>query len=295
MNLKNTMIYIMNKYWGKDSKIADLKRRITNSLFVIYFLARRKSKIIKFEIPSEVLMDKSAIDIPELINYYITLAEYTKLDYYDDVILSESTDIFWTKWATRYSTELRTILKLGWLTNEIRTKGIDNSLQLLQSDNGKYICHPGNSRLLVVTYICPQPIVTGFYVWDPDLDPDPFILNYPHRELKNLREITQLYKTKSNRFKIIFSKLAEKDNNPSCTNLAVNELLKFNDTFSLDFLTMFDNSHWENNIKGKLFFKDVISFDGNNCIFGGIKFVKCNNKWITYERFINLSQDYRNL
>jgi hypothetical protein len=285
----------MNKVWGKDTKLTFIKRRVSSFFSVIYFLARGRSKIIEFDIPSAVLMENSAIDISEIVSYYITLAEHTDLSQYDELIMSGENDLFWTMSPTRYSTELRTILKLGWIINEIRTNGVNNSLQILQSSNGKYICHPGTSRLLVVTYICPQPTVKGFYIWNKELDPNPFILSYPHKELKNPIKILSLYKKKSNQFKIRFFKITEKDKAQSYTKLAVTELLKFNKTFSLDFITMFDNGHWDNDIKGKLTFSQIISFDQGKCTFGGIPFVKHNNKWIPYERFTNISQDYRDL
>ena len=37
-------------------------------------------------------------------------------------------------------------------------------------------------------------------------------------------------------------------------------------------------------IKHKTFFKDIISFEGNKCIFGGVGFTKINDIWITDDK-----------
>ena len=127
-----------------------------------FFLKKKKHKLIFFKVPSEVLFPSADHNIVKRVSHKI-----------DDGLANNNPEA------------VRRLIKLGWLISELKFNGVKNPMQLICSGPSKYFCHPGTDRLLITCYIDPQPYIEGFYIWYPDIDPNPFILDYEHYEIKN--------------------------------------------------------------------------------------------------------------
>jgi hypothetical protein len=217
------------------------------------------------------------VDVETTVSCYIDLAQHTDLSIYDSFITDE--DSTWSDKHSERTNALRYLLKLGWLTLDIKKHGLKNSIQILQSANGKFIAHPGTARAIVASYIHPIDIIKCFYIWDQNIDPDPFVLLYPHKIIRTPRAFFKMFNKRSTLFKISTTQLIEQSSKSDYFKLAFDALKTVKPTFSLDFLTVRDPSHWKD-IRNNILFKDIISFsDNDTCILGGTKFTKINNKW----------------
>lgn len=258
-------------------------RNLKNIFFTIWFFLNKRSKIIIAEIPSEILIAHLDIDPIKFVSDQIDIAKNSNLDQIDKFA---STDNFWEGqyWPDKYS-HLQYILKLGWLIKDIKETGASNPLQLLQSGNNKYIAHPGTARLLVLSYILPSDKVKIIYVWDTQLDPRPFILDYTYKEIRNPFIFLQQFKKNKN----LLIKTTNLTENTICNDstkyayfsIAQKGLIKTHNTFCLDLISNIENSHWGTHIKHKVYFKDIITFYDNHCELGGVKFTKTNGLWIS--------------
>jgi hypothetical protein len=238
---------------------------------------------VLFEISSAELFAHIDIDPIQDVSYYIDLATNSDLAYVDNLMSKKKLWKIWNDWPQEYES-LKYLLKLGWLIKDIKQNGVDNPIQLLQTENGKYIAHPGTARLLILSYILPSEKIKVLYVWNKELDPTPFFNQMPYQTINNAWVFLNLFK-KSNNFTIKAACLKE---TTVCVDgykyfyfkLATDSLKKIHKTFNLDFITFIDNGHWASNIKDKIYFRDIISFGNNCCRLGGINFIKINNKWI---------------
>jgi hypothetical protein len=255
---------------------------ITTIKSLIWFFLIKKSNIVLFEMSSAELFAYLDNDIVNKVSDAITLASKYDLNYIDKLA---STTSFWVNedWPTEYE-ELKGVLKLGWLTNDIRQNGINNPIQLIQTNNGKYIAHPGMYRSQVLAYIVPTERIKVLYVWDKKLDPNPFFSQLPYQTINNIPDFLKIFK-KSINFKIVAAPLNE---NTECVDghkyfyfkLTVDSLKKTHEVFNLNFITFIDDDHWFSKIKHKVYFKDILSFNNNDCKLGGINFKRINDKWI---------------
>lgn len=258
-------------------------RNLKNIFSTIWFFLNKQSKIIIAEVPSAILIAHLDIDPIKFTSDQIELAKNSNLDQIDNLARTEQ---FWQgrDWPENYA-HLHYILKLGWLIKDIKENGVSNPLQLLQSGNNKYIAHPGTARLLVLSYILPSDAVNVMYVWKPSLDPYPFILDFKHREISNPFVFLQQFKKNKNLL-IRTVNLNETTVCNDCTrhtyfSIAQQGLAKTHKKFCLDIISTIDNSHWTDNIKHKIYFKDIIKFYDTHCELGGVKFIKTNGIWIS--------------
>lgn len=242
------------------------------------FLLTSKSKILYVELPLDVFRKKLDVDAESQVSSYINIAQYTDLSQYDSLISEDET--FWSKESSSFGKSLRYLLKLGWLTNDLRNNGLSNPIQLLQSKNGKYIAHPGTARAIVASYIYPIDTIKCFYIWDQDIDPAPPFLYYPHRIIKNPVAFYKLFGKRGGYFRIFTETLTQEPITDEYFRFVSDALKTTESKFKLDFLTVRDNYHWDE-IRNRLFFKDVINFpDSTTCFLSGVKFVKVNNQWV---------------
>ena len=249
---------------------------------LIWFFLIKKSELILFEISSAELFSLLDIDPTDAVSNAIELASRYNLDIIDS---QASTDNFWNNedWPQEYE-DLKYTLKLGWLINDIRQHGINNPIQLIQTYNGKYIAHPGTARALVLAYLLPREKIKILYVWNRDLDPNPFFAHIPYQTISTISAFLKMFK-KSVNFKVMATCLKE---TTECIDghkyfyfrLTVDSLKQAHEVFSLNFITFIDDDHWLSKIKHKIYFKDIIFFKDNYCNLSGINFKKINNKWI---------------
>ena len=270
------MIYWRNRLTELIHSVVDLS----------WFFLNKKSKVVSFDVSSSELFSYIDVDIVQEVSNCIELARHADLELIDN--LASQTN-FWSDedWPAQYD-HLRYVLKLGWLIKNIAAHGAKNPIQLLQSDNNKYIAHPGTARILVLSYILPTDKVKIFYVWDPALDPEPFFFNRPYKEITNAFAFLSMF-NKSNHFQIkattlIDSLICEEGTKYCYFKIANDSLKRLHTNYSLDFITCLDSNHWFSDIKYKTFFKDIISFQGDKCLFGGVGFTKINNIWITDDK-----------
>jgi hypothetical protein len=273
---------------NKIFKILQVFRRRTTILtknyynLFYFFLFNKRSKIVKFQISADLLYAYLHVDPIHVISERIEFARNCNLEYLDSLM---SADEFWKKdWPKEYK-PLEYLLKIGWLVEDIRKNGIQNPIQLIQSGPNKYALHPGTARSIVVTYLIPQKSIPVFYVWDTALDPCPFLLDHEYEIVNNYRSFLKMFK-RSSSFKILTCRLTETLNcsdggDYAYFDLAQKNLKRSHGSFDLNFITVQDIGHWQNQIKQTVYFKNLIEFtDDNTCIFAGLCFVKINEKWI---------------
>jgi hypothetical protein len=250
---------------------------IENFLFASRYFINNNNQIISFEITGNEL--KQYLDTQSDLSSFINVAKYSNLDFYDTFIADD--DNFWLSTVSSHGKTLRTTLKMAWLTKSITENDLKNPLQLLQSGPGKYICHPGSSRVLILTEIFPEKKIKCFYVWNELLDKNPFMLDYPNTRINNVFSFLSMFK-KTFRFRVKTQILKSTQTYTGYFKYVYESLKKSHNEFYLNFITFSDSGHWADEIRGKLFFRDLISFpDADTCIFGGVKLVQHNNIWKT--------------
>lgn len=258
-----------------------LRKLKYNLLTVFYFFLRKKCAILYFEIPPDILMGFLEYDIIKTVSIKIEEAEKVNLN---QPLTMDLPNI----------DSLKEILKLGWLINDIRTKGVKNPVQLIKRGN-LYFCHPGTSRLLVQSYILPENKIKGIYLWYKDLDPDPFIL--PHSKyITNPFKFISLY-SKNKQLKFVCEKITNDLNVSDIEKGSCENILGWDTSDRAMFFTIkkcfqksttnpnhlfimgWDTIQWEET--KNMVLSDIISFpDKNTCIFGNVKFNKKNNNWV---------------
>lgn len=234
-----------------------------------FLIKKRNCKILYFKLQSDLLV--SFLDV----NFFQVASDKINLALNND------------------PQGIKKLIKLGWLIDDIRKRQVKNPLQLLYVGNGKYFCHPGTDRALATLYIDPVECVEGFYIWYPDIDPDPFILNYEHEEIKD--PFTLMFKFKSwNGVAFDEIKLNKNINITDNNNQTIKRNLKgsyphfstalycFKKTekdFDFPFLTYIGMDHWTPVEEMQL--SDVLDIEDEDTVFlSGIKFIKKNDVWI---------------
>jgi hypothetical protein len=201
------------------------------------------------------------------------------------------------------NTRDKRLIKLAWLIQELKNKPQNNPLQLLKYGT-KYQCHPGTDRAVVLCYILEKPTVTGFYLWYPEIDQTPIVLDYDYTIISN--PFTLLSKFKIDNLFLFLS--INLDNNLEI--LDISDSVKNNDMdikinithirasknaifriakkcftqtvskFNVRFLTYADKSH-RAGILDSIHLDDILIFTNENtCYLAGIRFDRVNNLWI---------------
>ena len=177
---------------------------------------------------------------------------------------------------------LRTLLKLGYLINEIRLNGQKNPIQLVSSSQpGFYKVHPGTVRVIVSSYILEQETTNFIYCWHDQLDNDEIFLEYKKFIIETPEQFLKLHPVKTEvRFKRLNESIKFVDPNKVVNfyGMQLFGLKAQHDSFDFSFLTTFDT--WTPSLEQRIKFKDVVQYNGNECILSGIKFQKVNNMWI---------------
>lgn len=216
-----------------------------------FFILKKDCKVVYFKLPSSILT---------------AYLEHNVIERVSDII--EAND--------------KRTTKLAWLIDNLKQREFDNPVQLLQSGN-KYFCHPGSDRTLVNCYILGKPYTTGFYLWYPRNDPNPFILDYEYSIVSNPFRFLKKFKL-GRRLLIRTTRLTDSlytgdsavnyDNNTTFKT-AKEHFAKTLDRFDLQFLTFHDSSHWES------ITEELVVFENENtCWLAGIRFNKINGLWI---------------
>lgn len=243
-----------------------------------FYQTKGNCKVIFFNVPSEVLFAYLDYDVIKEVSNRIDQAKELDLETIDRTLYKQTDTLEFLR--------IRKILKLAWLIVHLKNNKVKNPVQLLKSGD-KYFCHPGTDRVLISTYLRPTNTVKGIYLWHPELDPTPFILDYEHKEITNYIKFLTLF-SYNKTFKIksgIMSDdldVADKDDvsiSNAMFSTAKATFERTSKTFRVPFLTFHDNSQW-NDVE-KLKFKDLINFKSDNeCVFGNLTFVKINGVWI---------------
>lgn len=258
--------------------VNNIVKLITNIIDTYKFFRKKQCKVLFFKVPSSVMYSYIDYDMITYVSDEIDKAEILINDL-------ENTDKF-TAESILFNHPLRKIFKLNWLINELGNNEIYNPIQLIKSGDSKYFCHPGTDRITVSTYINPTEFVSGFYLWYPDIDASPFILDYEYQEVTNPYIFLSKFKFNKS-LRIGYCRLT-KDLDLSVDNTILSGFStakkcfdKTIDVYDYQFLTFYDSSHWDGIIKDGVSLKDIITFkNATECDFSGIKFKKINDKWI---------------
>lgn len=253
-----------------------------------FFLKKKDCRVIFFKAPSNELFSYLDYDIIQRVSSQLDLAQQTDLDELDKNILSfslETNNADNTVDDTVYL-KLKSLLKLAWLVNDLKTNPMRNPIQLLQSGS-KYFCHPGSDRIIVTTYLQPVDFICGFYLWYPEFDDHPFILDYEHYEIKCPFSFVSKF-TFSNTLKIKTVTMnndldvSDKDKPTLSTRFEAAKKC-FDKTlgkYDFFFMSFDDRMQWDK-IEGKVYFRDVLKFTNDTeCYLADIKFTKINGTWI---------------
>lgn len=84
------------------------------------------------------------------------------------------------------------MFKLLWLARDIREKEQEAPVQLIQAGRN-YHCHPGSDKKHVITLLQPMDEVRCFYIWYPELDPDPWVWTQPYEEIHTMEEFVEMF------------------------------------------------------------------------------------------------------
>lgn len=250
---------------------------VENFLLAFIYFVKSNNIILAFDTTAAELLEYLDISPATDISSYIDIAKASDLNFYDTYIADN--DDFWTYEISPHNKILRTTLKLAWLTKTINENGLINPLQLLQTGSNKYICHPGSGRILILAHIFPEKNIKCFYVWNKKLDKTPVFLKYPYTKINNVFSFLRMFK-KSHRFRVNTFTLSTEVQVPKWLRYAKESLASAHTDFYLEFITIRDNWFRSDEVRGKLFFRDLIEFkDDTHCIFGGIHLIKTNNLW----------------
>ena len=231
---------------------------------------KKSCKVIYFKVPTAVMVSYLDYDVvsrtSELIEKVRTLTTEEKQDF-------EKT---------------RLLLKLGWLIEDIKERGVITPFHLINSGK-KYHCFQGTIRLLVTTYIKPSEFIEGYFLWYPDIDSNPFILDYDHREITSPIAFVKMFKFKST--VLSYTRLSNNlDVSDTASKNRTTSLARFRHakvcfektigTYDVPFITGADSEHWEV-IRGHIDLDDIIKFKGEDeCILSNVRFKKINERWI---------------
>lgn len=234
-----------------------IKRYLENYLTIRkFFKTKKECKVIFFSIPTEEFFAFQTYDVFETVNKKVHL-------------YVNGTDF-----------EKRKSLKLAWLTT---LEKFDQPIQLIKSDEG-YFCHPGTDRILIMTYLKPVKEITGIYLWYPDIDPDPIILNYPYKELTPLQLLFKFKPSETLKIKCVQMNddLDTSDGDPKTSNAsfatAKAYFKKATTNFDKLFLSWHDTMQWDE--MKKINQNQLIVFNDDHCKFGSVKLKLVNNIWI---------------
>lgn len=233
-----------------------------------FFLVKKNCKVIHFKVPTAVMVSYLDYDVvgrtSELIEKIRTLSPEEKQDF-------EKT---------------RLVLKLGWLIKDIMKRGVITPFHLINSGS-KYHCFQGTTRVLVTTYIQPSDFIEGYFLWYPEMDPNPFILDYEHREITSPIEFVKLFRFKQT--SITYTRLSndldvtdgadDKRGGFAQFRFAKACFEKTVGTYDVPFITGADREHWQV-IKDLINIDDIIQFKGDECILSNVRFKKINERWV---------------
>lgn len=257
---------------------------LRNILVIKEFLKnKRKLKLLYFEIPNEIAYSYIRFDSIQTVSNLISNVQKYNIKELDSLV--ESKNVY--EWPDDIL-DLKLLLKLGWLINDIREHGNLTLYQLIKGKDHYYV-HPGTTRYLISTYILPEKYLKGIYVWDQDIDPEPFILGYKHKELSSLLDIIKLCNFNyPSRFRYMIL-----TNETNCQDIEDSSVLSnrpflfaqenfstISEKFEIPFLTFHNSTHWHK-INKKILFSEIIKFTSDTeCLLSNIKFKKINNLWI---------------
>jgi len=252
---------------------------LKNAFTVIFwFLFKKKdAKVVYFNVPSSVLYSFLDIDVSKTLSKRLNeIYQYKLFNLSVDEILNND----------QYDNNAKKVAKISWIISSLRLNGLDNPVQLLQSANGKYICHPGTDRAIILTYIDPVETITGFYIWYEDLDPTPFVLDYKYTIISNPFTFLKKFRYNKNfNFKTILMHndldVSDKVNGNAIFKTSKDCFLKVNNySFHKNFLTYYDSTQWQE-IKKVNTLSDLVQFTSDNeCNISGVSFKKINNEWV---------------
>jgi hypothetical protein len=261
------------------------QKRLTFSKFfqsahsaIRFYRNKGNCRVVLFRVPSEIMFSYLDYDIVKTISDRIediANSDLVELDK-EFVTLDKGGERFY---------KLRKILKICWLIEDIKNNGVKNPFQLLKNGDNKYFVHPGTDRIIVTTYITPNEYVEGFYLWYPDLDAHPFVLDYEHKFINSWFGFIRLFKYNET-FRIrditISDTLDVSDRleGDAVFATAKNCFSNIKEKYRYQFITFFDKIQWKK-IEGKVRFQDYVKFiSDKECFLSGVRFVKKDNLWI---------------
>ena len=189
------------------------------------------------------------------------------------------------------------LFKLLWLARDIKNKDVQESpVQIFKTKRG-YNCHPGSDKRHVITLLQPLEIVRCFYIWYPELDPEPWHHNIEYADVESIDQFVELfYRADHETFtfgthdaSFEHGKFTVSDNHISPFATGANQIIshhKYNGETYFEHLSYRDGIHRES-MNNSRYLLDEIYLDADNVFhLGEFTFRLINDTWIP-ESYLN--------
>lgn len=190
------------------------------------------------------------------------------------------------------------MFKLLWLARDIASKDIQESpVQIFKTKRG-YNCHPGSDKRHVITLLQPLKTVRCFYIWYPELDPNPWHENIEYTNIEAMDNFVDLFyradhesfrfETHSARFKNGDFLVSDGHIAPFATG--ANGIIshhKYNGNTHFEHLSYRDGIHREAMNDARHLLDEIFLDDSGNFHLGEFKFKLVNDVWIP-DKFLNI-------
>ena len=124
--------------------------------------------------------------LSEIIDAYIETSQEDR-----DWFVNESHSGHWSS-VQEDTYVIYQMFKVTWLKNDIAKNGVQAPVQLFKTVES-YHCHPGSDKKYALSVLDRVETIPAFYIWYPELDPDPFFEHYEHTEIKTAQEFIDMF------------------------------------------------------------------------------------------------------
>jgi hypothetical protein len=124
--------------------------------------------------------------LSEMIDRYINVDDEVKQEF-----IEESSSATWSE-TNRDLYLVYQMYKISWLKEDIKKNGVQAPVQIHKSVES-YHCHPGSDKKYALTMLDQVQQIPCFYIWYPDLDPDPFFKVYEYTTLDTPEQFADIF------------------------------------------------------------------------------------------------------
>jgi hypothetical protein len=178
-----------------------ISRKNMRSVKRLYFWLEEnpQAKVVKFKASStelRQLFDKDCHAFYEAgvvanLSMLIDRFKQVPADIVEEFITSTRNED-WYKWNNEDYYACYQMLKILWLDRDIKKNGQQAPVQIIKTIES-YHCHPGSDKKYAMTLLNPLDSIDCFYIWYPQLDPDPWFNIIDYQEVKTPEEFVDMF------------------------------------------------------------------------------------------------------